>query len=149
MKLEDGNNTVKELRLCSFCNLKKNGDEYHTLFTCTNDRIVQLRQKHILNYYWNPSVMHKMEGLFRLCNSQLVTNITRFIKIFHNYYTYLLYIIKWEVMICQFSYHTHITPILAKGLILSSRVDMGCDMKIDIFITYLSYTSNSIESHKK
>ena len=55
-------------------------------------------------------------------------------------------------MICQFSYHTPYqpeTPILARGLILSSRVDMGCDMKIDIFITYLSYTSNSIESHKK
>ena len=60
-------------------------------------------------------------------------------------------------MICQFSYHTPYqpeTPILARGpkargLILSSRVDMGCDMKIDIFITYLSYTSNSIKNHKK
>jgi len=86
------NNISKELRLCTFCN-KKIGDEYHILFTCTNDRIVQLRQKHIPNYYWNPPVIYKMEGLFRLCNSQLMTNISRFIKICHNYYNYLLYII--------------------------------------------------------
>ena len=73
------NNIAKELRLCSFCN-KKIGDEYHILFTCSNDRIVQLRQKHIPNYYWTPPVIYKMEGLFRLCNNQLMTNISRFIK---------------------------------------------------------------------
>ena len=33
---------AKELRLCSFCN-KKIRDEYNILFTCSNDRIVQLR----------------------------------------------------------------------------------------------------------
>ena len=70
------NNIAKELRLCSFCN-KKIEEEYHILFTCSNDRIVQLRQKHIPNYYWNPPVIYKMEGLFRLCN---MTNISRFIK---------------------------------------------------------------------
>ena len=53
------NNIAKELRLCSFC-IKKIGDEYHILFTCSNDRIVQLRQKHIPDYYWNPPVIYKM-----------------------------------------------------------------------------------------
>jgi hypothetical protein len=61
------------------CN-NKIGDEYHILFTFSNDRIVELRQKHIPNYYWNPPVIYKMEGLFRLCNGQLMTNISRFIK---------------------------------------------------------------------
>jgi hypothetical protein len=81
LQIETGrwNNIAKELRLCSFCN-KEIGDEYHILFTCSNDRIVQLRQKHIPNYYWNPPVIFKMEGLFRLCNTQLMTNISRFIK---------------------------------------------------------------------
>ena len=68
IETERCNNIAKELRLCSFCN-KKIEDEYHILFTCSNDRIVQLGQKHIPNYYWNPPVIYKMEGLFRLCNS--------------------------------------------------------------------------------
>jgi hypothetical protein len=70
------NNIAKELRLCTFCN-KQIEDEYHILFTCTNDIIVELRQKHIPNYYWNPPVIYKMESLFRLCNSQLMTNISQ------------------------------------------------------------------------
>jgi hypothetical protein len=88
LSIESGrwNNIAKELRLCSYCN-KKIGDEYHILFTCSNDRIVQLRQKHIPNYYWNPPVIYKMEGLFRLWNNQLMTNISRFIK---KYFTIII-----------------------------------------------------------
>ena len=86
IETERCNNIAKELRLCSFCN-KKIEDEYHILFTCSNDRIVQLRQKHIPNYYWNPPVIYKMEGLFRLWNNQLMTNISRFIK---KYFTIII-----------------------------------------------------------
>ena len=72
-------NIPKENRICTFC-YEHIGDEFHTLFTCKNQDISLLRRKFIPRYYWDPARTHKMIGLFSLCNTQLLTNVSVFIK---------------------------------------------------------------------
>jgi len=73
------NNIAKELRLCSFCN-KKNWrwiSHFIYMFKCQN---CSINTKTYSKLLLEPPVIFKMEGLFRLCNTQLMTNISRFIK---------------------------------------------------------------------
>ena len=57
--------TERHLRLCDMCNINTLGDEYHLFFVCTNDNIVNLRNKYIARFYRNRPSMYKFVSLIK------------------------------------------------------------------------------------
>ena len=45
------NNVERHHRFCEICNLETVGDEYHYLFECNNEELVELRKRCVSNYY--------------------------------------------------------------------------------------------------
>lgn len=72
-------NIPKEQRMCNFCR-ESIGDEYHILFICQNENIVQLRNKYIPVYYRNNPNASKMKGMLSMCNTVLYKKLSIFIK---------------------------------------------------------------------
>ena len=72
-------NIPKENRRCNFCN-QSVGDEFYILFNCSHNTILELRQNFIPVYYYNPATYYKMQGLFSICNTQLLVKISIFIR---------------------------------------------------------------------
>ena len=72
-------NVPKKDRICTLCR-KAIGDEFHLLFTCTDDYITSQRNKYLPIYYTkNPSNV-KMEGLLSICNVEVYKRLSLFIK---------------------------------------------------------------------
>lgn len=71
---------AKNDRKCHKCQEESIGDEFHYLFMCSNQEILNLRLKYIPIYYIrNPSI-EKMAGMFNLCNTKLLQNLSHFLK---------------------------------------------------------------------
>lgn len=56
------------------------GDEYHYFFDCTNETVTELRHKYIPRYYYRNPNVNKIGTLLSLCNVNLLTNISYFVK---------------------------------------------------------------------
>ena len=54
----------REDRVCNKCDIGCLGDEYHFILTCTNPRLVELRDKYISPYYSIDPNMSKLVELF-------------------------------------------------------------------------------------
>jgi hypothetical protein len=72
-------NIPRQERTCTFCN-DNVGNEFHVFFMCNNDRIVNLRNIYLPNYYVQYPNITKMSGLLSLCNAPLYKRFTIFIK---------------------------------------------------------------------
>ena len=62
------------------CNSNEIGNEYHYFFQCRNVKIAALRTKYIPKYYTKYPSLHKMYGLFSLCNVKVMRSIAMFIR---------------------------------------------------------------------
>ena len=69
-----------EHRVCHLCNSNEIGNEYHYFFQCRNVKIAALRTKYIPEYYTKYPSLHKMYGLFSLCNAKVIRSIAMFIR---------------------------------------------------------------------
>lgn len=79
------NKTPRHERICPLCR-NGIGDEYHYLFICDNESIVQLRQTYIPRYYYvNPSV-YKMKGMLTFCHVKLLSYIATFVSKLNKYF---------------------------------------------------------------
>ena len=72
-------NIPRAERKCTLCNSNSIGDEFHYLFTCSNENIKKLRKKYIPNYYTSNPNVGKMIGLLSLCNVRVLVNLSKFI----------------------------------------------------------------------
>ena len=70
----------RENRKCTKCSLDVVGDEYHYLFVCNNQEIITLRNRYIPNYYVQNCSIVKMAGMFSLCHTNLLKNVSLFLK---------------------------------------------------------------------
>ena len=68
-----------ELRTCNFCH-RNVGNEYHVLFECKNDLLISLRNKLIPVYFTRNPNVHKMYGMLSNCHTELLKNVSIFIK---------------------------------------------------------------------
>ena len=73
-------NIPRANRLCSKCTTGMIGDEFHYLFICQSKEVVEIRNKFIPNYYINNPNEKKMIDLFNLCHTELLTNVSLFIR---------------------------------------------------------------------
>jgi len=73
-------NIPRANRLCSKCTTGMVGDEFHYLFICQCKEAVEIRNKFIPNYYTNNPNKNKMIGLFNLCHTELLTNVSLFVN---------------------------------------------------------------------
>ena len=74
-------NVPRTDRLCTLCDLKEIGDEYHYLFCCQNSLIKQKRLKYIPKYYLSHPNMFKLEQLFNCKSKTLLSNLARFVNV--------------------------------------------------------------------
>ena len=58
-------NIEREDRFCNICNLETIGDEYHLIFECKNERIVDLRRKFLPESYMSNGSRNKLIVLLR------------------------------------------------------------------------------------
>ena len=73
------NNVPREDRICPFCT-NCIGDEFHYLYQCNNESGLALRQTYIPRYYYvNPNYV-KMKGMFTICNTVLLSKVSRFLQ---------------------------------------------------------------------
>ena len=72
-------NIPREDRICTLCN-ENIGDEYHILFVCKNNAIVQLRNKYLPEYYVVNPNRFKFEGLLSFCNVKVYRKFSVYIK---------------------------------------------------------------------
>ena len=72
-------NIPKTERKCTLCD-EGIGDEYHYLFMCNNDYVSDLRKKYIPKYYITYPSLLKMQNMFSLCHSKLLSNVSIFFK---------------------------------------------------------------------
>ena len=72
-------NIPRTNRLCSKCTTGTIGDEFYYSLIC-QCKVVEIRNKFILNYYTNNSNENKMIGLFKLCHTELLTNVSLLIR---------------------------------------------------------------------
>ena len=70
-------------RICTLCR-DNIGDEFHLLFKCSNQNIVDLRGKFLPRYFSVIPNYRKMDGLFSICNVPLYKRLSVFIKKFAN-----------------------------------------------------------------
>ena len=66
-------------RMCTLCR-GNIGDEFHYLFICKHQLIAALRPNFIPKYYTSNPTIHKIKGLFSLCNGPVLKNISLFIS---------------------------------------------------------------------
>ena len=72
-------NIPRPERICTLCH-KFIGDEFHVLFVCQHDSIVNYRNKYLPKYYTiNPQYI-KFEGLLSICNMEVYKRLSFFIK---------------------------------------------------------------------
>ena len=71
---------IREERYCDMCNNGQVGDEYHLLFQCQSQIIVQLRDKYIPNYYKNRPNQFKYIMFMQTKNVNLLIKFSQFIK---------------------------------------------------------------------
>lgn len=74
------NQIVREERICTKCNNGLIGDEHHVLLQCQNPDIVQLRNRHIPEYYRQHPNIYKFVRLMQTRNIGLLTNLAQFIN---------------------------------------------------------------------
>lgn len=72
-------NIPKQDRICTLCR-DNIGDEFHLLFKCSHQNIVDLREKFLPRYFSVIPTYRKMDGLFSLCNVALYKRLSVFIK---------------------------------------------------------------------
>jgi len=73
-------NVPREDRLCTICNDRALGNEFHYLFTCKNAEIVRLRNVYIPGYYRTNPTENKFKGLLYHCNVKVLNNLAIFMK---------------------------------------------------------------------
>ena len=72
-------NVPREERICTHCDTRAVGDEYHFILTCTNPTLLVLREKYISPYYTlNPSLT-KLKELF-LNRGRKLFKLARYIE---------------------------------------------------------------------
>ena len=72
-------NIPKENRICKLC-YDGIGDEFHYLFLCKDYNVELLRKKYVPLYFSKCPTKFKMKGLLSLCHTELITNISKFIR---------------------------------------------------------------------
>ena len=83
------NNTPREDRKCSSCHLNVVGDEYHLIFECVNEEIVQNRNRFIPLYYRNRPSMETFCELLGSKKEKLLNEFSLFLKKSVNIIDYL------------------------------------------------------------
>lgn len=73
-------NVSKEERICTLCNDGLIGDEFHYLFICKNNTILNLRNLYVPKYYSLYPTNQKLQGMFTMCNTKLLYKISLFLK---------------------------------------------------------------------
>ena len=80
LPIESGrwNNTPRNDRLCTLCDLQEIGDEFHYIFTCKN---LQVERKNLLPEYCHkyPNIL-KLITVFNSTNVIVLENLAKFIK---------------------------------------------------------------------
>ena len=72
-------NVNRENRFCKLC-FDGIGDEFHYLFICEDSNVKILRAKYIPTYFTRFPSHYKMKGLLSICHTELLTNISYFVK---------------------------------------------------------------------
>ena len=78
------NGTLKTQRLCHLCG-NGVGDEFHYLFVCQKEEIMNIRGKYIPKYYTVNPTEYKLQGLLLFCHVELYKNLAKFLKILCRY----------------------------------------------------------------
>lgn len=73
-------NVNREERLCSKCLSNVVGDEYHVVLVCTNENIMELRNRYIPFYYRNNPTLGNFIMLMQCKNVKILTNFSYFLK---------------------------------------------------------------------
>ena len=73
-------NVDRSNRICEICDSRDVGDEFHYLFTCKNQYIIDYRMKYLKKYYYTRPNVYKMEQLFNIKSKNVLVNLTLFIK---------------------------------------------------------------------
>jgi hypothetical protein len=69
--------TSSGMRVCTLCG-QSIGDEFHLLFVCCNEYLVNLRRLYLPRYYVTYPSIVKMNGLLSFCNVEVYKRL--FIK---------------------------------------------------------------------
>ncbi len=80
-------NIDREDRICTKCNENMVGDEYHLLFVCQNEDIVQLRNRYISYYYRHNPTQYKYIMFMNNTNMKELKKLAYFLKKSLNMYT--------------------------------------------------------------
>ena len=72
-------NIPKDERVCTLCG-QSIGDEFHLLFVCCNEYLVNLRRIYLPRYYVTYPSIVKMNGLLSFCNVEVYKRLSLFIK---------------------------------------------------------------------
>ncbi len=72
-------NIPRENRVCPLC-MTGLGEEFHYICTCVNENVMALRDKFIPNYYVKYPNVNKMYGMFKYCNTNVLTGLSLFIQ---------------------------------------------------------------------
>ena len=74
------NNVNREERLCTKCRGNVVGDEFHIMLVCSNENIVELRNRFIPFYYRNNPTLNKFNVLMQSKNVNILTKMSYFLK---------------------------------------------------------------------
>jgi hypothetical protein len=72
-------NIPKDERVCTLCG-QSIGDEFHLLFVCCNEYLVNMRRIYLPRYYVTYPSIVKMYGLLSFCNVEVYKRLSLFIK---------------------------------------------------------------------
>ena len=72
-------NIPKDERFCTLCG-QSIGDEFHLLFVCCNEYLVNMRRIYLPRYYVTYPSIVKMNGLLSFCNVEVYKRLSLFIK---------------------------------------------------------------------
>ena len=76
------NNIPREDRVCTLCNTKEVGDEFHYLFNCSDQHIILLNgNKFLCRYYYERPNTFKFNTLFNYVTNDELVSLVKFIKI--------------------------------------------------------------------
>ena len=68
-------NIPKDERFCTLCG-QSIGDEFHLLFVCCNEYLVNLRRIYLPRYYVTYPSIVKMNGLLSFCNVEVYKRLS-------------------------------------------------------------------------
>ena len=74
------NNIPRHERLCTLCDDRQLGNEFHYICICKHEEISRLRSKFIPRYYTENPREDKLHGLLRYCNVKVLNNLAIFLK---------------------------------------------------------------------